>query len=1063
MTDSTLPTPNPPPPTTAPTIVADSPQSVAPTDLSAGAAPQRLGDYELLAEIGRGGMGVVYKARHVRLGRIVALKMILGGALARPEDLQRFQTEAAAAAQLQHPNIVALYEAGTFEQQPYFSMEYVPGSSLAQRVSLGPLPGRLAASYLEKTARAVHYAHSRGVIHRDLKPANVLLDEHDQPKVADFGLAKLVQTDSGQTRTGAVIGTPSYMAPEQAAASKTLGPACDVYSLGAILYELLTGVPPFRGETALATLNLVAEADPVPPRLLNPRVDADLETICLKCLEKEPARRYVSAEALADDLRRYLDGEPITARRLGRLGRALKWCHRQPAAAALLAVTALAVVGLVVALVAFGIQGRQVAEEERKLRETADEQRRLAEDAGRRAKTGLDTVNYLLYVGQMRQAQHAIEAAGLDRANKLLAHWQPKRPGDTDLRGWEWYYLKNLCGPRFTLWQPPPRTGADLAGPPWVTAVAYHPLGKLLAAAEGQPGKPGEVRVWDLTTAKVLYTLRGHRNSITALAYSPDGKWLASASTDQTVKIWEGAGPALLATLTGRSRQMGVAFSPDGKILASGGGDGQVQLWPLDRGPRSDLKPLRTLAGLKAVNGVAFSAKGGWLAAGGLGERQQVHVWDTSTWQLRRRFDHDGEVTCVAFNADGTLLAAGGGRGSKRGAVKLWDLQNATVRAGYDHLSDRILSVAFDGRAAADEEWWAAAGNDGIVRIWEGTSRGEPVRLRGDPQRVFTLAFSPDGRRLAAGGRAGRVHFWNRDGGNEVRLWPGECQPEWVAFGPKGNTLAAAGARAGQEGQLLLYALDSDRPLQKLSGPTVGNRGVAYSADGRWLVTAGVDHVVRAFPLVGGKIGPPVEFAGHTRTVTAVAIDPTSTRIASASDDEQIRVWDLARRKLERVLQGHGNGVLAVAFSPDGGRLVSGSVDRTVRVWNLATGSHIKLEGHTGSVKAVAFHPDGRQVASAGVDRTIRLWNLDDGRTVKLEGSGGVIAALAYHPRDRRLASAGDDRSVRLWDLVAGQEILELTGATGPLASVAFSADGRYLACSGSQTPVRVWEAPGAR
>src|SRR5262245_4147721 len=321
----------------------------------------RLADYELLEEIGRGGMGVVFRARHVRLGRVVALKMILGGKLADADDRQRFETEASAAAQLQHPGIVALFETGAYEGQSYFSMEYVSGNSLGQRVSGGPLPGRLAAVYLEKTARAVHYAHGRGVLHRDLKPANILLDEQDQPKITDFGLAKLLTTDSGQTRTGAVLGTPSYMSPEQAAGSRDIGPAADVWSLGAILYELLTGKPPFQGETPLATLTLVAEQEPVAPRLLNPAVDRDLETICLKSLEKDPRRRYGSADHLADDLRRYLDGEPIAARRLSKVGRALKWCRRKPAAAGLLAVS-------LFALIAFGLLGWWIAQEEHALR-----------------------------------------------------------------------------------------------------------------------------------------------------------------------------------------------------------------------------------------------------------------------------------------------------------------------------------------------------------------------------------------------------------------------------------------------------------------------------------------------------------------------------------------------------------------------------------------------------------------------------------------------------------------------------------------------------------------------
>jgi serine/threonine protein kinase len=281
--------------------------------------PRRVfGDYELLEEIARGGMGIVYKARQMSLNRIVALKMILAGRLAGEDDLQRFRTEAEAAARLRHPNIVAVHEVGEVDGQHFFSMEYVEGCSLAQRLTQGPLPSRVAARYVRLIARAVHYAHRQGILHRDLKPGNILIDGSDEPQVTDFGLAKQLGGDSRQTRTGQVMGTPSYMSPEQAAGkSKELGPPTDVYGLGAVLYELLTGKPPFRSDNPVDTIRHVLEREPVPPRLLNPKIDADLETICLKCLEKEPKHRYASAEALADDLQRYLNNESISARSFG--------------------------------------------------------------------------------------------------------------------------------------------------------------------------------------------------------------------------------------------------------------------------------------------------------------------------------------------------------------------------------------------------------------------------------------------------------------------------------------------------------------------------------------------------------------------------------------------------------------------------------------------------------------------------------------------------------------------------------------------------------------------------
>jgi hypothetical protein len=283
---------------------------------------REFGSYELLAEVARGGMGVVYRARQKGLNRTVALKMILPGRLASSEDQQRFRIEAEATARLQHPNIVTVYEVGEVDGQHFYSMDFIDGPSLAERLAAGPMPGRLAARYALTLAQAVHHAHSHGILHRDLKPSNILLDRQDEPHITDFGLAKKIGGDSGQTRTGAVMGTPSYMAPEQASGRiKELGPACDVYGLGAVLYELLTGRAPFHSETPLDTLKQVLETDAAPPRLLNPKIDRDLETICLKCLEKDPRRRYASAGALAADLHHYLTGEAITARSFNLLDR----------------------------------------------------------------------------------------------------------------------------------------------------------------------------------------------------------------------------------------------------------------------------------------------------------------------------------------------------------------------------------------------------------------------------------------------------------------------------------------------------------------------------------------------------------------------------------------------------------------------------------------------------------------------------------------------------------------------------------------------------------------------
>ena len=298
------------------------------------------GDYELLELLARGGMGVVYKALQISLNRTVALKMIQAGVLATPAEVKRFHTEAEAIAHLQHPNIVAVHEIGEHNGQHYFSMDYVTGRTLADIVRDGPLSPLRAATYVKTISSAVHYAHQHGIIHRDLKPANVIIDENDQPRITDFGLAKrlddcqLSTTHHQLTLSGQVLGSPNYLPPEQAEPKRgPAGPASDVYALGAILYHLITGRPPFQAESLTTLLRQVIEADSVAPRSLNPSIPPDLETICLKCLEKEPHRRYASAQALADDLDRFLNHQPVLARPINPTGRAWRWCRRQPVTA----------------------------------------------------------------------------------------------------------------------------------------------------------------------------------------------------------------------------------------------------------------------------------------------------------------------------------------------------------------------------------------------------------------------------------------------------------------------------------------------------------------------------------------------------------------------------------------------------------------------------------------------------------------------------------------------------------------------------------------------------------
>jgi eukaryotic-like serine/threonine-protein kinase len=398
-----------------------------------------IGDYELLEELGRGGMGVVYKARQSKLNRLVALKMILAGEYAGPKELARFRTEAEAVARLQHPNIVQIFEVGEHDGHPYFSLEFVDGGSLAQKLDGTPLPPPQAARLVETLARAMHAAHQAGVVHRDLKPANVLLTAEGTPKITDFGLAKKLDDAAGPTGSNAIMGTPSYMAPEQAGGkSKEIGPAADTYALGAILYELLTGRPPFKAATPLDTVLQVVSDEPAPPRKLQSKTPCDLDTICLKCLQKAPAKRYATAADLAEDLRRFQAQEPIQARPVGRLERGVKWAKRRPAVASLLAALMLAALGLVGGGAWFTISlqnalgaAKASAEAERGAKEKAQNERALADAARTKAE-------WLAYAGQITLAQREWQDGDVGHARDLLGACQ------VNLRGWEYDYLDTL-------------------------------------------------------------------------------------------------------------------------------------------------------------------------------------------------------------------------------------------------------------------------------------------------------------------------------------------------------------------------------------------------------------------------------------------------------------------------------------------------------------------------------------------------------------------------------------------------------------------------------------------
>jgi hypothetical protein len=589
-------------------------------------APERLGRFRIDRELGRGGFGIVYLAFDPHLARTVALKVPRSDVLPTPALRERFRIEARAAAALDHPNIVAVHETGEADGVAYIAAAYCAGVTLANWLDGRPdgVPFPLAASLLAQLADGVDHAHRREVLHRDLKPSNVMLVFPDgdgggdpEPKITDFGLARtLGAADSDLTATGAILGTPNYLAPEQAdGKGAALGPAVDVYGLGTVLYELLTRRPPFVSDNVLETLRQVRAEDPIPPQKLRAQVPRDLETICLKCLEKEPGRRYPSAAALAADLRRFVNGEPIQARPPGVLGRAARWARRRPAVAGLLAVA--------LGLTALGLAG-------------VVWQWRLAEQRRERAEEEL-------YARDISLAHHEWQAGHLDRAEELLAQCPPAR------RHWEWNYLKRLCTARV----------ASIRADGNFSDLAFSPDDHTLASA-------GEARVvlWDAQTGDVVKSWPTPVFGMNRVAYSPDGARLAVGGR---WFLWNdvpagGTGLALLDIDAGtntvpdaRPRAVeAVAYSPDGRHLATATGGNPPALHVRDA--RSGMKQL-SLTARSTVTKIAFSPDGRFFAV--TGWDGWVVVWDAGSWKEAGSFAaHEGW--------SGTWTSAPTGRGWRR-------------------------------------------------------------------------------------------------------------------------------------------------------------------------------------------------------------------------------------------------------------------------------------------------------------------------------------------------------------------------------------------------------------
>jgi len=987
------------------------------------------GRFTILRELGRGGQAVVFLARDPTLNRLVALKVPRPDVLMTPTMRRRFLREGKAAAQLSHPNLVTVYEAGELGPICYLTQAYCAGINLAEWLARqGTVSVTVAARIVADLADGVAHAHDRGVLHRDLKPSNVLLETHAEsggangphsprlpdrinfvPKLTDFGLAKVLEPDGDETVTGAIVGTAFYMSPEQACGRHdAIGPATDVYGLGAILYELLVGSVVFRGNSHVDTLRKVASEEPRAPRSLRSDLPRDLEAICLRCIEKQPQLRYASAAHLADDLRRFLRGEPTFARPVRLHERAVKWIRRRPSAAALFCVSALAITLLAASSTWYSIRlSRSLA---------------TSQASALRAREQL-------YASDIARAQEALNRHNAHDAIQILDGLRPAE-GEDDLRGIAWHYLWSTihdyqreflghegdvygvaASPDGSSWATAGKDGTvrlwSTDGQPQTTltghvgevnCVSFAPDSSMLASG----GDDGTIRLWDIPSGKLLRILRGHTDHLTTTCFSPDGTRLASSAIDQTIRLWRSSDGAELASAQASdSLVRSVAYSPDGTRLVSVGDRKFVQVWDIEGEELNESLQIQTNLRPHVAE---FCSEGREIVLGY--DTGELSTFDVGTGDEvdRLQSPHKDGIVALALDPSQTLMASA----SKDGTATIWNLAERRLLKSVRGQRDRLWSVAF----AIDADLLATASADGTVRLADfdrnmHAAQDQGLRSYRELADLYPMDFniSADGQLAAIGGNYGELAVYNLESqAITARLSPRDLRVGQVLMTPNRRTVISLTHGPAERVALRVTDTSTDRVLFTRSNDPE-TRSLALATDGSWLAIGQSDGCVE---ILETRTWSTLQKLRAPGPVTKLRVSPDGHSLAVLRGP-LLEVWNTKTWSKRCDDSQLGMAFSDASFSLDGNILATAESNRTIGLRETATGKLLgTLIGHHDAVEQILFSPDGTTLATVGVERrSVYLWDIRTHRQLielPLPPQGFIdVDAISFDPDGKAL------------------------------------------------------------